>query len=128
MERGDLIDARLAEVFPEQPRPLASEIASHEVPHGNTELTSLARAEYRRADWFVRGEGTVNTEYYPGIVRSRRPIALSGAGHLLDGRWYVLGVRHRFAVDPGEPEVEPMTRRYDADVTLVRNDIGGAEA
>jgi uncharacterized protein involved in type VI secretion and phage assembly len=126
--RGGLIDARLAEVFPEQPRPVACEIASREVPHGHAELTSLARGEYRRADWFVRGEGTVNTGYFPGIVRPRRPIALTGAGHLLDGRWYVLGVRHRFAVDSDQPEVEPTTRRYEADVTLVRNDLGGSGA
>jgi len=128
VRRAGLIDRRLAEIFPEQPRPAAREIASSQVPHGSAELASLARAEYRRVDWFVRGEGTVNTEYYPGIVRARRPIALSGVGHLLDGRWYVLGVRHRLAVDRDRPETEPVTCRYEADVTLVRNDLGGSAA
>lgn len=126
--RASLVDDRLAEVFPDEPRPVVRDIASREVPHGNAELISLTRAEYRRQDWFVSGEGTVNTEYYPGIVRSRRPIMLSGAGHLLDGRWYVQGVRHRLAVDADDPEREPVTRRYEADVSLVRNDLGGDDA
>ena len=69
-----------------------------------------------------------STQYHPGIVRSRRPIRLTGAGHLLDGRWYVLGVRHRLAVEIDEPDLEPLSRRYEADVTLVRNDLGGDEA
>jgi hypothetical protein len=126
--RAELLESRLAEVFPQQPRPSVSDIAGRDVPHGGAELTSLTRAEYRRVDWFVTGEATVNTQYYPGIVRSRRPIRLTGAGHLLDGRWYVLGVRHRLAVEIDEPDLEPLSRRYEADVTLARNDLGGDQA
>jgi hypothetical protein len=53
-------------------------------------------------------------------------VTVSGAGHLLDGIWYVQGVRHRWGVDPAAPEREQRIRRYEADVTVVRNALGGA--
>lgn len=102
------------------------DLQSFEVPHTDTELASLARADFRLADWFVMGMGTVQCERYPAIVRAGRPIGVRGAGHLLDGRWYVQAVRHRWGVDPEAPEEEQAIRRYEADVTLVRNALGGA--
>lgn len=101
------------------------DLQSLDVPHTGGELTSLARADFRLADWFAVGTGTVQCERYPAIVRSRRPIGLTGAGHLLDGRWYVQAVRHRWGVDPDAPEEEQSVRRYEADVTVVRNALGG---
>jgi hypothetical protein len=103
----------------------AVDLDSLDVPHTGAELSALARAELRLADWFVAGSGTVQCERYPAIVRSRRPVGLSGAGQLLDGRWYVQGVRHRWGVEPDDPEMEQSVRRYEADLTLVRNALGG---
>jgi hypothetical protein len=102
------------------------DIASGNVPISDVELGSLARASLRSADWFVTGSGTVQSDRYPGVVRPRRPVTVSGAGHLLDGIWYVQGVRHRWGVDPAAPEREQRIRRYEADVTVVRNALGGA--
>jgi hypothetical protein len=48
------------------------------------------------------------------------------AGHLLDGIWYVQGVRHRWGLDAAAPEREQRIRRYEADVAGVRNALGGA--
>jgi hypothetical protein len=138
VSRGDVMRERLAAIQPVRKRAASSngaspdaplepvDVQSLDVPHTDTELSSLARADLRLADWFVVGAGTVQCERYPAIVRSRRPIILRGAGHLLDGRWYVQGVRHRWGVDPDAPEEEQAMRRYEADVTLVRNALGGS--
>ena len=136
--RADVMRERLAAIQPVRRRSTAPggsgsdsdaplelvDIQTFEVPHTESELTALARGDLRAADWFVVGRGTVQCERYPAVVRSRRPIALSGAGHLLDGHWYVQGVRHRWGVDPQAPEEEQTVRRYEADVTLVRNAPG----
>lgn len=106
--------------------PAALDIASGNVPSSMVDLTNLARAGLRIADWFVTGTGTVQSDRYPAVVRPRRPVTVSGAGHLLDGRWYVQGVRHRWGVDPAAPEREQRVRRYEADVTVVRNALSGA--
>ncbi|CDO24321.1 Phage protein D [Mycolicibacterium mageritense DSM 44476 = CIP 104973] len=106
--------------------PATLDIASGNVPCSRVDLGNLARASLRVADWFVTGTGTVQSDRYPAIVRSRRPVTVSGAGHLLDGRWYVQAVRHRWGVDPAEPEREQRIRRYEADVTVVRNALSGA--
>lgn len=101
------------------------DVQSGSVPHSGTELLALTRAAYRSSDWFAAAHATVRAERYPAILRSRRPIALAGAGHLLDGTWYAQGVRHRWGVDPAAPRREQTTTRYEADVTLVRNALGG---
>ena len=123
--RAQILDKRLGEIFGKGTRPEAADIQSTDVPHDDLDLTHLARADYRQADWFVVGNGTVRAELYPDIVRSRRPVELKGAGHLLDGRWYMLSVRHRWGVDIDQPEEEPVIRRYEPDVTMVRNALGG---
>lgn len=123
--RARIIAARFREIFSSGNPPRSLDIQSRDVPHNAQEVVNLARALYREVDWFVVGQGTVRCELYPAIVRAGRPIELTGAGHLLDGRWYVKRVRHRWARDFEEPEQEPVTRRYEADVTLVRNDLGG---
>jgi hypothetical protein len=123
--REQVLTDRLGAIFNGRTVPTAMDLQSSDVPHDETEVSHMARADYRRLDWFVTGTGTVRCERYPAIVRSRRPIELTGAGHLLDGRWYVQAVRHRWGVDPERPEEEPVVRRYEADITLVRNALGG---
>jgi hypothetical protein len=123
--RADVLEERLRTIFRNGTQLEAVDLQSLDVPHEAQELANLARADYRSVDWFVTGHGTVRCERYAAIVRSRRPIELRGAGHLLDGRWYVQAVRHRWGVDPETPDEEPVVRRYEADVTLVRNALGG---
>lgn len=136
--RGDVVAERLGVIRPVRAaaavavgssagegRPATIDIASGNVPHTAAEVLALARASLRMADWFVTGTGTVQCDRYGTVIRPRRPVTVAGTGHLLDGRWYVQGVRHRWAVDPDAPEQEQRTRRYEADVTLVRNALGG---
>ncbi len=124
VNRAAVLKDRLKAILPDGSEFEASDIQSTLVPHDDRELENLARSALRTADWFVVGTGTVRCERYPTIVRSRRPIELKGAGHLLDGRWYVQAVRHRWNVPPYESEEEPVTARYEADVTLLRNALG----
>lgn len=128
--RADVLAERLGAIrpvrVPTSQYPTQSvDVQSADVPHCDAELDAMARAQLRLVDWFAVGSGTVMCERYPAIVRSRRPITVAGAGHLLDGPWYVRAVRHRWGVDPTDPEAEPSMRRYEADVTLVRNALGG---
>ncbi|SDZ14769.1 hypothetical protein SAMN05444365_10621 [Micromonospora pattaloongensis] len=128
--RADVLAERLGAIRPvrvatSQHPTQSADLQTTDVPHSDAELDALARAQLRLVDWFAVGSGTVMCERYPSIVRSRRPITVSGAGHLLDGPWYVQAVRHRWGVDPTDPETEPSMRRYEADVTLVRNALGG---
>jgi hypothetical protein len=105
----------------------ASEIQTGLTPHHATELGAMATSAFRDADWFVTGEGIVRGERYARIVRARRPIELRGASSQLDGTWYCRAARHRWARDanlePGE-ESNQVVRRYEVDVTLVRNGLG----
>jgi len=101
------------------------DVQSGSVPHSGEELVAMSRAAYRSSDWFAVAHATVRGERYPAVIRSRRPVDLSGAGHLLDGTWYVQGVRHRWGVDPADRDREQATTRYEADVTMVRNALGG---
>ena len=140
--RADVVKERLGAIRPvRKPSPVPSgggigkantddvtellDIQTMDVPHTGGELTSLARADLRLADWFAVGTGVVQCERYPAIVRPRRPAGLSGAGKLLDGRWYVQAVRHRWGVDAEARGEEQTIRRYEADVTVVRNALGG---
>lgn len=129
--RADVLGERLAAIRPVRratsERPLESvDVQTADVPQSDAELTALARAALRTIDWFAVGSGTVTGDRYPAIVRSGRPLPVTGAGHLLDGSWYVQAVRHRWGVDASDPTAEQAVRRYEADLTLARNALGGA--
>lgn len=129
--RAKVLRTQLDRILSERPELEAGGLQKAYVPHDSVELGTLAQAQQRASDWFVRGVGVVQGERYPAVVRPRRPIELSGAGTLLDGRWYVLSVRHRWGVDPEGLDDQPdpqgqLTVRYEADVELVRNALGGA--
>lgn len=105
----------------------ASEIFGGFTPHHSTELAAVNTAAMRDADWFVEGCGVVRAERYPAILRPRRPVAMSGAGTLLDGTWYCRSVCHRWArnghLEPGQESAQ-VSRRYEADIRLVRHALG----
>lgn len=110
---------------PGDPAAQVLDVQSATVPHSAGELLAMTRAAYRSSDWFATAHATVRAERYPAVLRSRRPVTLAGAGHLLDGVWYARGVRHRWGVDPAQRRREPAVTRYEADVSLVRNALGG---
>jgi hypothetical protein len=116
--RADILAKRMKEILPKLPETTATSRQIADVPYDQAELDDLAWAEYQRADWFVEASGVVEGLRYPTIVRARRPIDLNGAGPLLDGKWYVASTRHRWARDA-------TAKRYEVDVELVRNALGG---
>ncbi|MES2639547.1 MAG: contractile injection system protein, VgrG/Pvc8 family [Myxococcota bacterium] len=117
--RADLLTARLAEVLPQRPNLTPLGLPFADVPHDQHELGTLAAAELQESDWLLSATGTVQTLRYPVVLRARRPVAVEGAGKALDGTWYVRSVRHTWTADAH-------TRRYDAEVELVRNAMGAA--
>jgi hypothetical protein len=123
--RAAAVAERLGEILSGRPAVEPVDITSVDVPHHAAEVTALARAEHRDADWFARGTGTVDAERYPAIVRAGRRVDVTGAGQVLDGPWYVRGVRHRWRAHRDDPpSAEPVDATYEADVDLVRNALG----
>jgi len=118
--RGAVISERLAAILPNRTDLVAVGLQHADVPHGDTEVESLAWADFLAADWFVEASARVRAVMYPQILRARRPVDVQGAGKLLDGDWYVKAVRHRWNWEDEE-------NTYELDTTLVRdalNEVG----
>jgi len=116
--RADILTKRLAEVLPARPGVQAVGRQLADVPYDQRELENLAWADFREADWLAAARGVVDGLSYPAILRPRRPVGVTGAGRLLDGKWYVRGARHRW-------ERDRLTKRYEVDVDMVRNALNG---
>ena len=117
--RLELIQERLSAVLPGRAgvRPLAR--PHMDVPHQEPELENLTRAGFEESDWLAEATVTVQGVLYPTILRSRRTVAMEGAGQLLDGTWYVRSLRHRWTAAEHTP-------RFETDAELVRNALGTA--
>ena len=90
-----------------------------QVPHDPSEIHTLAWSAYVHEHWLAEATVRVQGLRYPGVLRARRPIALLGAGKLMDGPWYAQQVRHQWIRDDSPA-------RYELDVSLVRNALGEA--
>ena len=123
--RHAVVTERLETILGGRPEIAPTDLRTDGVPHHLADVTSMARANYRDADWFATATGTVDCERYPAIVRPGQPLEVAGAGNLLDGCWYVRGVLHRWGADRDDIENEAVDRQYEADVTLARNALDG---
>jgi hypothetical protein len=116
--RGDILKQRLAAVLPKRPAVESVSRQICDVPYDKQELATLTWADFQDADWLVEADGVVEGLRYPSVLRPRRPVEMFGAGKLLDGTWYVRGLRHRW-------ERDAVVKRYEVDVDLVKNALGG---
>ena len=116
--RADILKQRLGVVLPRRPATQSVSRQISDVPYDKQELATLAWADFQDADWLVEADGVVEGLRYPSVLRPRRPVEMFGAGKLLDGTWYVRGLRHRW-------ERDAAVKRYEVDVDLVRNALGG---
>jgi hypothetical protein len=91
------------------------------VPHHETELRSLAWADYLDSNWLAEATGKVQGLRYEQIIRARRPVDIQGCGELMDGPWYVRSACHMWKQN------EP-TQSYEIDIELVRNALGPVAA
>lgn len=116
--RGAIVAARLAAILPRRPelRPVGLQHA--DVPHEPAETDDLAWSEFVAADWLVEAQAVIRAASYPQILRARRPVAVAGAGALLDGTWYVQAARHRWTWDAEDD-------RYRVEAELVRDALNG---
>lgn len=112
--RADVLAARMGAILPRRPKTTGVGLQVADVPHDAQEVDNLAWSDFREADWLAEANGVVQALRYPNIVRSRRPVGISGAGKLMDGVWYVRNARHRWSWDEAQP-------RYEVDVDLSRN-------
>lgn len=133
--RDGVVRARLAEILGEGDAPDPVDLRSSDVPHDDTELDTLARADLRAADWFATADGTLTATRYPTVVRAGRTLPVAGAGPIFSGDWYVRAVTHRWGAPralPGDPPAaetgvaaEEADVAYEVDVALARNALGG---
>jgi hypothetical protein len=116
--RGDIIESRLAAIVPKRADLVAVGLQHVDVPHEQTEVGNLAWSDFLAADWLVEATARVRATRYAKILRARRPVAVAGAGKLLDGTWYVKAVRHCWTWDEEE-------NQYELDAELVRDALNG---
>jgi phage protein D len=63
------------------------------------ELQTYAQGVVDRSSWAIRADGELATDYYPGILRARKPVSVRGVGKTLSGTYDVERVLHAFTPD-----------------------------
>jgi hypothetical protein len=116
--RADILTARLPAILPKQKDLKGVGLAYADVPHDTPEVDNLAWSDYLGADWLAEATGTLQGLRYPAVLRARRPVALTGAGKLMDGNWYVRTARHRWLWDDE-------LVKYEVDIELLRDALNG---
>jgi phage protein D len=77
------------------------------------ELQAYAQAVADQSAWAITAEGELNTVAYGGVLRTKRPVEMRGAGRQFSGTYYVERVLHTLRGDE-------YTQRF----TLRRNALG----
>jgi phage protein D len=65
----------------------------------DTVLTAAAQAVRDEASWAVTARGEVNTDAFPGVLRSGRVANVKGVGQQHSGSYYITRVTHRLTSD-----------------------------
>lgn len=81
--------------------------------HSGAQAAEYAAGMLRRHGWWVIARGTLNGLRYGAVLRSRKLVAVKGAGRNYNGHYYVRKVQHRLTA-----------RSYDMQFELARNAIG----
>jgi phage protein D len=69
------------------------------VTTGAAELAALCQGLRDQSQWFVTGEGELDSSRYGSILRPRATVLLKGAGRTWSGTYYVTRVTHLFTRD-----------------------------
>lgn len=69
------------------------------VTTGIPEMVALCQGLYDRGEWFVTGEGELDSHRYGSVLRPRSTVVLKGVGRSHSGTYYVTRVRHSFTAD-----------------------------
>ena len=69
------------------------------VTTGGPEMSTLCQGLYDRGEWFVTGEGEVDSHRYGAVLRPRSTVVVKGVGKTHSGGYYVTRVRHVFTPD-----------------------------
>ncbi|MGA1870560.1 MAG: phage late control D family protein [bacterium] len=69
------------------------------VATGNPEMTTLCQGLFHQAEWFVKGEGEIDGNFYSHVLKPRRMVTIKGVSEAYSGVYYVSHVTHSFTVD-----------------------------
>jgi phage protein D len=60
-------------------------------------IQTLCQGLYDKAEWFVNGDGEINSSYYEEVLRARELVTIKGVGEAYSGTYYVTKVKHSFS-------------------------------
>jgi phage protein D len=69
------------------------------VTTGMPEMTAICQRLHDQGEWFVTGEGELDSTRYGGILTPRATVVVKGAGRTHSGVYYVTRVTHTFTPD-----------------------------
>lgn len=71
----------------------------HSVATNKAEMENLSSAMLDEGQWFVEGQGEVNTEVYGAVLEARSLVPVKGVGEIFSGIYYLTNVRHVVTAD-----------------------------
>jgi len=63
------------------------------------EMQNLCRALFDEAEWFAQASGKIDTAAYGAVLQIMQPVPVKGAGTMFSGLYYVINVKHTFALN-----------------------------
>ena len=66
------------------------------VATSQTEMENLCLALLDEAEWFMQGEGEINTTAYGSVLQPRQLVPIKGVGEAFSGLYYITNVKHVF--------------------------------
>jgi hypothetical protein len=74
-------------------------VIANTVTTGRPEMAALCQGLHDRAQWWVTGEGEVDSGQYGAVLKPRATVVVKGIGRVHSGTYYVTRVTHEFTPD-----------------------------
>lgn len=71
-------------------------VLKHSMANGQPVMQLMSQSLYDDANWFVFGEGEINSIEYQDVLRARELVTIKGVGETYSGVYYVTKVKHVF--------------------------------
>jgi len=103
----------------------ATTLVNHTVTTGIAEMTKLAQAVTDDSEWFIEGQGEVDTVIYGEALEAGRLVPIKGVGEMFSGIYYLTSVKHHFDL---ERYMQHFTARRNASAPSGPSDFGGGNS
>lgn len=72
----------------------AKMFVKHAVATNTTEMKTLSGAMLNEGQWFMEGQGEVDTSMYGAVLQARSLVPIKGVGEMFSGIYYLTNIRH----------------------------------